>query len=82
MFIEVSNDEIRKAGGVKKAIQAGGFNVWTEKRIKGAFRSGCGTVQDLRRYYHDNVMKCTILDLPEAEVYALYPLLIIPADFV
>ena len=81
MIIEISNRGIREEGGVKKAIQAGWFTVWTEKRIKGAFNKGDGTLQDLRRYRNDNKPFCTFLDLPESEVYALYPSLIIPAAF-
>ena len=76
MFIEIYRDTARKYG-IEKAIKAGLFTVWTEKRIKGAFNYGRGTKKDFNRFMKDNYCFCIFLDIPENKLLALYPELII-----
>lgn len=59
--------EIFKGEGKTKqeAIKAGYFNIWTEKRIKGAFNSGNGTMKDFKEYMNNNKQYCWIEILTE-----------------
>lgn len=37
------------------------FSIWDEKRIKGAFHFGNGTIKDFRAYMRDNKAYCTFI---------------------
>lgn len=47
----------------QKEFDSGNFNCWNAKRIKGAFKFGNGTINDLKNYAHLNKPYCTIIFL-------------------
>jgi hypothetical protein len=47
----------RKYKDKKDAISDGGYEIWSEARIKGGFNFGNGTTNDFNRYAKDNLLK-------------------------
>ena len=66
MIIEIS--------GTKKTAEqnykSGLWNEWTPERIKGAFRFGHGTTEDLKRYAITNKAYCSLYDTETGEFIA------------
>lgn len=46
----------------------GWWNLWTDRRIKGAFEFGKGTFADLKRYAENNRKYATFINLETGEV--------------
>ena len=63
MIYEVSKIYADRLGGPQEAIKAGWFNVWTEKRIKGAFNFGKGTKKDFENYMENNKSNCYFVEV-------------------
>ena len=67
LVYEISKKAVKKCGGIKKAISAGAYNIWTPERIKLAFNFGHGTENDFLRYMLDNMQFCYFLKQSDFE---------------
>lgn len=51
-----------------KEYSNGGYNLWTDRRIKGAFEFGNGTFEDLRKHAEMNRRYATFVNLETGEI--------------
>ena len=63
-IIEISG----RATDAEKSYKAGDWNIWSSKRIKGAFDFGNGTMRDMKRYAADNRQYATFINLFTGEI--------------
>lgn len=67
LFIEVSRKET-KNGNILQTIKDGWYNVWDEKRIKGAFNFGNGTLENFKNYAKNNKPYCYIINVADGNI--------------
>ena len=72
VIVEISKTEVNTMG-IKKAIAAGWFTIWTPERIKGAFNFGHGTMEDFKRYKKNNACNCIIKEYDADELANMTP---------
>lgn len=67
-YIEVSRKKVRELGGVKDAVRQGWFTTWDERRIKGAFNFGNGTIADFNRFMKQNKPYALFIKKPNFDI--------------
>ena len=65
LVYEISKKDVKLCGGLKKAIAAGAYNIWTPERVKLAFNFGNGSEKDFNRYMQDNKQFCYFINKGE-----------------